>query len=383
MKPHTTLVHAGRPAKGPVNTPVYRASTILFADLAEFDKGKDHDRHALTYGRYGTPTTFHLENAVAELEGACAAALAPSGLAAITTALQAYLRPGDHLVMPDSVYGPARRFAQQFLAPRGVATGFYPATDTAALESMLRDDTRVVYLESPGSLTFEMQDIPAITAMCRARGILTIADNTWATPLAFRPLEHGVDVSLQAATKYLVGHSDAMLGTIACTEAAWPALADTVVELGVCVSPDDAFLAARGLRTLGVRLERHARNALAVASWLESQPEVARVAYPPLLSDPGHAIWRRDYHGASGLMGVWLRPGVDREDLRRLVDGLRIFRLGGSWGGFESLAFPVVPSSARGRASSGEPAYMRLHVGLEDLDDMLDDLAAGLRRLHD
>lgn len=382
MKPDTRIIHAGRPDTGPVNTPIYRASTILFRDLAEFDEGKDHARHALTYGRYGTPTTFHLENAVAELEGAHAATLAPSGLAAITTALQAFLRPGDHLLMPDSVYGPARRFAQQFLAARGVASDFYTATDAAGLESLLRPNTRVVYLESPGSLTFEMQDIPAIASLCRARGIITIADNTWATPLVFRPLDHDVDVSVQAATKYLVGHSDAMMGTIACTATAWPALAEAATDLGLCVSPDDAFLAARGLRTLGVRLQRHAQSALTVAQWLEGRPDVARVAYPPLPSDPGHALWRRDYHGASGLMGVWLSPGVEREAIRRMVDSMTCFRLGGSWGGFESLVFPVAPSSARGLAVVDEPAYLRLHVGLEDVDDLLEDLAAGLRRLR-
>ncbi len=382
MKPDTRIIQAGRPHTGPVNTPVYRASTILFGDLAEFDVGKHHERHTLTYGRYGTPTTFELERAIAEIEGAHAAALTPSGLSAITTALQAFLRPGDHLLMPHSVYSPARRFASQFLAERGITTDFYPAEDVSALQAALRENTRVVYLESPGSLTFEMQDVPAITALCRQRGIITLADNTWATPLAFQPLAHGVDVSLQAGTKYLVGHSDAMIGTIATTEATWPALAETLANLGVCVSPDDAWLAARGLRTMAIRLQRHAENALHVAQWLHERPEVRRVAYPPLRQDPGHALWQRDFQGASGLLAAWLNPEYTREHLRRMVDPFKVFRLGGSWGGFESLVFPVAPEQSRGQAPGQDAAYLRLHVGLENVDDMIADLEAGLQRLH-
>ncbi|HVL57561.1 MAG TPA: PLP-dependent aspartate aminotransferase family protein, partial [Burkholderiaceae bacterium] len=308
MKVATEIVQLGRPPSGPVNTPVYRASTIVFDTLDEFERAKDHERHALTYGRYGTPTTFSLEEAIARIEGAFAAALVPSGLSAITTALQAFLRPGDHLLLPDSVYGPARRFATQFLEPRGISASYYPAACGAGISQFLRPDTRVVYLESPGSLTFEMQDVPAICSVCKPRGIVTVADNTWATPLLFKPLAHGVDVSLQAGTKYLVGHSDAMIGTIAATQSCWNMIESTIVQLGLCVAPDEAYLAARGLRTMPVRLAQHARNAMAVASWLERQPQVARVCYPALESDPGHAIWQRDYRGASGLMGVFLKP---------------------------------------------------------------------------
>ncbi len=382
MNPETRVIQAGRPHTGPVNTPVYRASTIVFENLAEFDVGKDHERHTLTYGRYGTPTTFDLELAIAEIEGAYAAALTPSGLSAITTALQAFLRPGDHLLMPDSVYGPARRFATEFLAERGVVTDFYVPNDLAALRRLLRKNTRVVYLESPGSLTFEIQDIPAITAICRERGIITLADNTWATPLAFQPLAHGVDVALQSGTKYLVGHSDAMIGTIACTESAWPYVATALTSLGICVSPDDAWLASRGLRTMGVRLQRHAENALLVAQWLQEQPEVQRVAYPPLPGDAGYELWRRDFSGASGLMAVWLRHGYSRDNLRQMVDAMQVFRLGGSWGGFESLVFPVAPEQSRGQAIAPDAAYLRLHVGLENANDMIADLKAGLKRLH-
>ncbi|MGO4396242.1 cystathionine beta-lyase [Variovorax sp. M-6] len=387
MNPETQLTHLGRPQSGPVNTPVYRASTIVFDSLAEFVDAREHPRHALTYGRYGTPTTFELENLVATLEGAAAAALAPSGLAAVSTSLQAFLRPGDHLLMPHSVYGPARRFALG-LAEWGVETSFYPPDCGADIAGHLRANTRVVYLESPGSLTFDMQDIPAIAGVCRKRGIVTIADNTWATPLYFQPLRHGVDVSINAATKYIVGHSDAMLGTIAATQAAWPAIERTVNLLGVCVGPDDAFLASRGLRTLAVRLEKHARNALDVARWLQDRPEVAQVCYPPLPEDPGNAIWKRDFQGASGLMGVSLRPQVGPENFARLVDALRIFRLGGSWGGYESLIFPIDTQALHGSAPESEGPYFRLHIGLEHAADMIDDLrgafdAAGLgQSLH-
>lgn len=381
MELDTQLVHLGRPPSGPVNTPVYRASTILFDTLEEFDRAAGHGRHALTYGRYGTPTTFRLEEALAQLEQAHAAVLLPSGLAAISTTLQALLRPGDHLLMPHSVYKPARRFALEFLGARGIATDFYPAECGAAIAEHLRPRTRLVYLESPGSLTFEVQDIPAIVQVCRTRGIHTVADNTWATPLLFRPIEHGVDVSVQAGTKYLVGHSDVMMGTVAANASAWPQIETAVVQLGLCVSPDDAYLTARGLRTMGVRLERHAANALQVARWLQAHPQVARVCYPALPEDPGHALWQRDFDGASGLMGVFLRPvpgGDPAETLRRFTEGLRVFRMGGSWGGFESLVFPVDPGAGRGEASGS--AYVRLHVGLEDPRDMVSDLAAALAR---
>ncbi|MGD9944112.1 MAG: cystathionine beta-lyase [Burkholderiaceae bacterium] len=378
MEVDTQLVQLGRPAWGPVNTPVYRASTILFETLEEFERAAAHDRHELTYGRYGTPTTFHLEQAIAQLEGGFAAALVPSGLAAISASLQALLRPGDHLLMPRSVYKPARRLATEFLAARGIETDFYPPDCGAGITEWLRQSTRVVYLESPGSLTFEMQDIPAIAEVCRARGIVTVADNTWATPLSFRPLAHGVDVSLQAATKYLVGHSDAMMGTIATTEAVWPSIAGTIAQLGLCIGPDDAFLGARGMRTLGLRMERHARNGLRLAQWLAAQPQVVKVCYPPLPGDPGHAIWQRDYRGASGLMGIFLAkpPGArPTAALRDMVEGLRLFRMGGSWGGFESLVFPVLPDGTEAQGT-----YLRLHVGLEDPQDLIDDLAGGLQR---
>lgn len=382
MNLETQLMQLGRPSSGPVNTPVHRASTIVFESLREFDDAKEHRRHALTYGRYGTPTTFQLETAIAAIEGGDAAALVPSGLAAVTTSLQAFLRPGDHLLMPHSVYGPARRFAASFLAARGVETTFYPPECGAAITDYFGPTTRVVYLESPGSLTFEMQDVPAIARACRTRGIVTMADNTWASPACFQPLRHGVDVSLNAATKYLVGHSDAMMGTIAATADAWPAVEQAVGQLGLCVSPDDAFLASRGLRTLLVRLERHARNALVVAQWLSEQPEVDQVRYPALESDPGHALWRRDFDGASGLMGVSLRPVADADGFRRFVEGLQIFRLGGSWGGYESLIFPVDAASLHSMIQRGTGPYVRLHVGLEHPADMIDDLRAGLARLR-
>ena len=381
----TDLVHVGRDPmahRGVVNTPVYHASTILFPSLAEYE-GRTDDRQTFTYGRLGTPTSAAFEEAVAELEGAVGAVSMSSGLAAITTCLTAFLRAGDHLLMVDSTYGPTRRFCDRILARFGVETTYYDPTIGAEIETLIRDTTRVIFLESPGSLTFEIQDVPAITAVARRRDILTMMDNTWASPLLFKPLDHGVTIAIEAATKYLCGHADVMMGICACAdEDTLRTLKTTTIMLGQAAGPDDLYMALRGIRTLGVRMRQHEASALQVASWLRDRPEVERVLYPALPDDPGHALWKRDFNGASGLFGVLLKP-VSEKSLDAMVDGLQLFPIGESWGGYESLILPSHPERNRSATAWTAPGtLLRLHIGLEDPVDLINDLAKGFERLH-
>ena len=376
-KPATRLVHAGRDKRltGPfVNPPVIHASTVLYDSVDDMQNG----RQRYSYGRHGTPTSDALTAAVNEMEGAAGSVLCPSGLAAATVALLSCLSAGDHILIVDSVYGPVRRFAGTILARLGIETTYYDPRIGAGIEALFADNTRAVYVESPGSLTFEMQDLPAIAEVAHRHNATVLFDNTWATPLYFRPLDHGADLSILAGTKYLGGHSDVMLGTVAASQAAWLKLEETFRFLGIHVAPDDVFLGLRGLRTLAVRLERHQRSALKVAEWLAARPEVARVLYPALPSDPGHALWKRDMSGACGLFGVVFR-GWSEDQAKRFVDGLGLFGIGASWGGFESLAIlahvtwgrTVVPWKAEG-------PLVRLHIGLEDPDDLIADIEASL-----
>ena len=340
QKDDTRLAHAGRePSRqhGFVNTPIYRGSTVLFPTVAALE-ANDQD---FTYGRLGTPTVKALEDAIAELEGGHRTLLAPSGLSAIVTALLAFVAStGDEILVSDSVYRPTRRFCDSVLKRLGVKTIYYDPLIGAGIEKLITKKTRVVFTKSPGSQTFEVQDMPAIAAVAHAAGAVVILDNTWATPLYFKPFEHGADVSIQAATKYIVGHADAMLGAITTTEAVTKTVAKAHEELGVCPGPEDAYLGLRGLRSLGVRLERHQRSGLEIAEWLAARPEVARVLHPALPTDPGHAIWRRDFKGASGLFSIVLKP-ASHEALARMLDGLKLFGMGYSWGGFESLILPI------------------------------------------
>jgi cysteine-S-conjugate beta-lyase len=386
MKDETTIVHAGRHPEsyfGAVNPPVYHASTILFRTFAEFEAAAHNPaKMQFAYGRFGTPTTAALEDAVAALEGGWRCKLAPSGLAAITIALLAFLSAGDHLLVPRSSYQPTRNFTDGLLKRLGVETTLYDPLIGANIEPLIRTNTRVVYVESPGSGLFEMQDIPAIAAVAHAHGATVMMDNTWASPLYFKPFAHGVDVSIQAATKYIVGHSDAMLGTITCTEEKWPALAAAHRQLGTMVGPDDVYLAQRGLRTLAVRLAAHFRNGVALARWLEARPEVARVFHPALGSDPGHAIWARDFTGASGLFSFMLKPGYGKRALAAMLDGLQYFGMGYSWGGYESLAAPF--KVRRYWPEWPDDAWViRIHAGLENIDDLIADLAPGFDRLNE
>ena len=393
VKPFTQLAQAGRRAEwtgmpgqpgGIVNPPVWRASTILYDDVAHLRRaaaGSTHER--LFYGRKGTPTAWSLADALTQMEpGADGTMLFPSGVAAIACALMAVLKPGDQLLMVDSAYDPTRAFCEKMLRPLGIETVYYDPLAGAGVQDLITDATRAIFLESPGSLTFEVQDTPAVTAAARERGIVTLIDNTWATPLFFPALSHGVDISILACTKYIVGHSDVMLGSVTATSALLPAIRQSAYLFGQMTSPDDAWLAARGLRTLGVRLAQHERSALEIARWLAQQPDVARVLHPGLPDCPGHAIWKRDFSGSSGLFSFVLRGG-DEKARAALIDGLDHFGIGYSWGGFESLALPIDP--ARHRTATrweAEGPLVRLQIGLEDPADLIADLDAGLDRFR-
>lgn len=380
QKDLTRLAHAGRePARhhGFVNTPIYRGSTVLFPTVAALESN-DQD---FTYGRLGTPTVKALEAAIAELEHGYRTLLTPSGLSAIVTALLAFVSSGDEVLVSDSVYRPTRRFCDSVLKRLGVKTIYYDPLIGAGIERLISKKTKAVFAESPGSQTFEVQDIPAIAEAAHAAAAVLILDNTWATPLYFKSFAHGADVSIQAATKYIVGHADAMLGAVTATEAASGAIAKTHEDLGICPGPEDVYLGLRGLRSLGVRLERHQKSALEIARWLAERPEVARVIHPGLPSDPGHALWKRDFTGASGLFSIMLKP-VPHERLAAMLDGLTLFGMGYSWGGFESLILPFDPGAYRTATTwRAEGPALRLHVGLEDVEDLKADLEAGFARL--
>lgn len=376
----TRLVHAGRePARqhGFVNTPIYRGSTVIFPTMAALEANDQ----AFTYGRLGTPTVRALEAAIAELEGGHRTLMTPSGLSAIATSLLAFLAAGDELLIVDSVYRPARRFCDNVLARLGVTVTYYDPLIGAGIEKLITNKTKVVFTESPGSQTFEVQDIPVIAEAAHEAGAVVVLDNTWATPLYFKPFAHGADVSIQAATKYIGGHADIMLGAITTSEKTAAAIAKTHEDLGLCVGPEDVYLGLRGLRSLGVRLERHQRSGLELARWLAGRPEVARVIHPALPADPGHALWTRDFTGASGLFSIVLKP-VPRTKLAAMVDGLSLFGMGYSWGGFESLILPFDPSAYRTATKwQAEGPALRLHAGLEDVEDLKADLEAGFARL--
>jgi cystathionine beta-lyase len=374
----TRLVTSGRDTaaqKGFVNPPVVRGSTVLYPtaeDLHEH-RGEYH------YGRHATPTTRALQKALADLEGPqCrGVGLAPSGLAAISTALLAVLKAGDHLLVCDSIYRPTRALCDGLLKRYGVETTYFDPLIGERIEQLFRPTTRAVMVEAPGSQSFEMPDVRAIAEIAHGRDALVLDDNTWATPLYRRALDQGVDISIQAATKYIGGHSDIMFGTISANARAWPAISEGLRLLGVCAGPDDVFLALRGLRTLGVRLAQHQTAGLAIARWLATRAEVTRVMHPALESDPGHALWKRDFTGASGLFSIELKP-APRAAVDAFLDALTLFGMGYSWGGFESLAIPFDCASYR-TATTWAPAgpTLRLHVGLEDVEDLKADLARG------
>jgi cystathionine beta-lyase len=382
LKPDTRLAVGGRDPfahHGYVNTPVYHASTLLYRTAEDFLAR----RGAYFYGRRGTPTSEALERALADLEGpACAGvSLLPSGLAAISAALLSALRAGDHVLVTDNVYGPTRKFCDTILTRFGITTTYYDPLIGAGIAALMQRNTRAVFTESPGSLTFEMQDIPAIAQAAHARDALVLMDNTWASPLYFRPLDKGVDLAIQSGTKYIGGHSDMMLGVVAANAKARPALRDIVYNSGWCVGPDDMNLGLRGLRTMGVRLKRHQESGLAVARWLEQRPEVLRVIHPALPSHPGHLIWQRDYTGACGLFSIVLKP-VPQAAVYAFLNALTLYGIGASWGGFESLAIPFECKDVR-TATAWNPGgpSIRFHIGLEDVHDLIADLERGFAAL--
>jgi cysteine-S-conjugate beta-lyase len=381
-RPETRVVTAGRdPASyhGFVNPPVYHASTVLYPNAEDYVA----HRARYQYGRRGTPTTEALEFALQELEGPnCAGvALLPSGLAAISTALLSIVHAGDHLLVTDSAYGPTRTFCDNILTRLGVTTTYYDPLIGGGIAEQFRPNTRAIYLESPGSLSFEMQDVPAIAQAAHGKGAVVLMDNTWASPLYYRPLEAGVDLVVQAGTKYIGGHSDVMLGTVSANGATVARLKNTVRICGLCEGPDDVYLGLRGLRTLAVRLDRHFKSGIAVARWLEQRPEVLRLLHPALESHPGHAIWKRDYAGASGLFSMVLKP-VPHKAVYAFLDTLELFGIGASWGGYESLAIPFdcAPTRTATRWQPGGPT-VRFHIGLEAVDDLLADLERGFAAL--
>jgi cysteine-S-conjugate beta-lyase len=384
QRPDTRVVTAGRDPQayhGFVNPPVYHASTVLYPSAEDFLA----HRARYQYGRRGTPTTEALELTVQELEGPhCAGvSLLPSGLAAVSAALLSVVHAGDHILVTDSAYGPTRIFCDQILTRLGVTTTYYDPLVGGAIADLIQVNTRAVFLESPGSLSFEMQDVPAIAQAAHAKGALVLMDNTWASPLYFRALDFGVDLSIHAGTKYFGGHSDVMLGTVAANSKTAASLKTFVGANGLCVGPDDVYLGMRGLRTLAVRLERHHASGLAVARWLEQRPEVLRLLHPALPSHPGHALWKRDFTGASGLFSMVFKP-VPQQAVYAFLDTLELFGIGASWGGYESLAIPFdctkIPTATRW--APGGPT-VRFHIGLEAVEDLIADLERGFAALAD
>ncbi len=378
----TRLVQAGRDPwdqHGFVNTPIYRGSTVLYPTAEDLL----HRRGRYVYGTAGTPTTEALERAWTDLTGAAGTVLTPSGLAAVSLALLSCLKSGDHLLMTDSVYRPTRVFCDTVLKRFGVETTYYDPLVGAGIAALLQPNTAAVFTEAPGSQTFEMQDIPAIAAAAHARGAVVLMDNTWATPLFFPPHERGVDLAIEAGTKYLSGGSDLLLGLVSANERHWRRLRATFDAMAVAPGPEDVFLALRGLRTLSLRLKEHERQALDLARWLMARPEVDRVLHPALETDQGHATWRRDFKGSTGLFSVVLKPAPD-EAVAAMLDGLELFGMGFSWGGFESLVIPFDCATYRTATQwcPGGPA-LRFHIGFEDLDDLKADLDAGFARLRE
>ncbi len=376
----TEVVHRGRDPSaqhGFVNPPVYRGSTVLFPTVEELFAR----RQPYTYGRRSTPTVKALEEAIAAIEGGAVTTLTASGYQAVTTAILAFVESGDHILMVDSVYQPTRAFCDAMLKKLGVETEYYDPLIGQDIARLVRPNTRLIFVESPGSQTMEMQDIPAIAKVAQQKQLWLLMDNTWASPLYFKPFVHGVDVSIQAATKYIVGHADAMLGAITANERAAKYIDRAKETLGTCPGSEETYLGLRGLRTLDVRLERHQKSALEVALWLSARPEVARVMYPALPGDPGHELWQRDFLGATGLFSVVLKT-KDAKAVAAMLDGLKLFGMGYSWGGYESLVIPFNPKSYRTATEWPDQGQaLRFHIGLDDVRDLLADLEAGFTRL--
>ncbi|MCL1074930.1 cystathionine beta-lyase [Shewanella dokdonensis] len=388
MKRATKIVSLGRDkkwTKGVINPPVVRASTVVFDSLEHLAKATaGRGKGELFYGRRGTDTHFALQAAIAELEGGVGTALYPSGAAAISGALLSFLKSGDHLLMVDSAYEPTRDLCDKLLAGLGIETTYYDPMIGAEIANLIRPNTKVLYLESPGSITMEVQDVPTLCQIAHQHGLVAMLDNTWSSPINCRPFELGVDISIQAATKYIVGHSDVMMGTATANEQHWEQLRENSYLLGQCVSADDAYLALRGLRTLGVRMAQQEKNALEIAHWLETRPEVDHIRHPAFPSCPGHEFFKRDYLGSNGLFSFVLKTG-NRQAMKAFVEGMQHFKMGFSWGGYESLIvaeFGVDKIRTVTHWDSSKPMF-RLHIGLEDTEDLIADLEAAFARYHE
>ena len=378
----TTLGRHPERHRGMVNPPIYRASTVLFPTLDAYEAAERSRYVYSTYGRYGTETTESLEEALAALDGVDKAIVTSCGLAAITMALLTFLSAGDHLLMTDSVYGPARKFCNDELKRFGIDITYYDPTVGAGIEALIRPNTKVVYLESPGSLTFEIQDVPAIAEIAHKHGCIVILDNTWATPFYFKPFEHGVDVAVYSATKYINGHSDLVMGYVTTTAKYYPELLRGYHNLGSNPGSDNCYLALRGLRTMAVRLRQHQESANILAKWLSARPEVIQVLHPSLEEHPQHDLWKRDFTGCTGLFSVLLKP-YSREALAHMVDHMELFGMGYSWGGYESLLIPITPGRVRtAKPWTHDGIVLRVNVGLEHPDDLIAELDAALNRLH-
>lgn len=386
MKKQTQIINAGRNSKwtrGVVNPPVERASTVVFDTVKQMKQATaNRGNQTLFYGRRGTSTAFAFQDAMVELEGGAGCALYPSGTAAITNAILAFVAAGDHILMVDTAYEPTRDFCDNVLAKFGVETTYYDPLIGAGIETLIKDNTRLIFLESPGSITMEIQDVPSIAKVAHQHDCIVMLDNTWSAGIFFDPFAHGVDISIQAATKYIVGHSDVMLGTAVASEAYWPQLRENSYLMGQCTSPDDLYLALRGIRTIGVRLKQHQENALKVAHWLAAREEVETVLHPAFETCPGHEIFKRDFTGSNGLFSFVLNIG-DTVAMNEFLDGMHHFKMGFSWGGFESL---ILVNNNIGRLRTAtqvahQKPIIRVHIGLEDPDDLIEDLAKGFERL--
>lgn len=387
MKQDTKIVNAGRNKKwtqGVVNPSVTRASTVVFDTVAQMNQAvANRHNQTMVYGRRGTTTSFAFSDAMTELEGGAGCALYPSGTAAITNAILAFVKQGDHILMVDTAYEPTRDFCDKILAKMGVSTTYYDPLLGADIEALIQENTSIIFLESPGSITMEVQDVPTISDIAHKHNCIVMLDNTWGAGINFKPFDYGVDVSIQAATKYIVGHSDVMLGTATAVDKYWPQLRDYSYLMGQCTSPDDLYLALRGIRTIGVRLKQHQQSALKVANWLKNRPEVAKILHPAFESCPGHEFFKRDFTGSNGLFSFTLNCG-NREALTAFLDGLHHFKMGYSWGGFESLILGITNVNAIRSATNFDCEFplIRLHIGLEDVDDLIEDLSAGFDRLN-